>query len=155
MSPAHDDGAGDESFDAAVDGAADGAVDGAGTGPHLLTNSQDHAVGTGADDRAGAVWRLEPPERDLDANIIALPPGGTIERHTGPALDVLLHVLSGGGVLLSGEESIELAPGAVVWLPRHTERQFRAHESGLRYLSVHARRHDALSITTRPAAPLG
>lgn len=121
--------------------------------PEVLTNTADHAVGTGSDDRSGAVWRLEPPARDLDANIIALPPRGTIERHIGPALDVLLHVVSGGGVLVSGEESITLVPGAVVWLPRHTERQFVAGEVGLRYLSVHARRHDALSITGRPDEP--
>ena len=121
--------------------------------PELLTNTTDHAVGTGSDDRSGAVWCLEPAARDLDANIIALPPHGTIEQHTGPALDVLLHVVSGGGVLTSGEERITLVPGAVVWLPRHTERQFVAGDVGLRYLSVHARRHDALSITARPAEP--
>ncbi len=118
--------------------------------PQLLANSTDHAVGTGSDDRTGAVWRLAEASRDLDANIIALPPGGTIERHTGPALDVLLHVVSGGGVLVSGDDTITLAPGAVVWLPRLSERQFRAGDVGLRYLSVHARRHDALSITSRP-----
>ncbi len=123
--------------------------------PQVLTNSADHAVGRGSDDRSGAVWRLEPAERDLDANIIALPPGGTIDRHAGPALDVLLHVFSGGGVLLSGEETTTLVPGAVVWLPKHTEREFLAGDDGLRYLSVHARRHDALAIKPRPDTPLG
>lgn len=118
----------------------------------MLVNSADHAVGTGSDDQAGAVWRLAEEVRDLDANIIALPPGGTIERHTGPALDVLLHVVSGEGVLVSGDDTIDLVPGAVVWLPQHTERQFRAGDVGLRYLSVHVRRHDALSITSRPGS---
>ena len=121
--------------------------------PQLLTNTADHAVGLGSDEREGAVWRLEPAERDLDANIIALAPHGSIERHTGPALDVLIHVFSGGGVLVSGEEEIALVAGAVVWLPRQTEREFKAGEQGLRYLSVHARRHDALSITPRHDAP--
>lgn len=118
--------------------------------PELLTNTAAYAVGTGADDRAGAVWRLDPPERDLDANVIALPPGGTIEQHVGPALDVLLHVVSGTGELLTEHDTLALVPGAVVWLPRETVREVRAGPNGLRYLSVHQRRHDALTITMRP-----
>ena len=56
---------------------------------------------------------------------------------------------------MSGEETTALVPGAVVWLPKHTEREFRAGGDGLRYLSVHVRRHDALSIKPRPETPLG
>jgi hypothetical protein len=37
----------------------------------------------------GAVWKLQGRDRDLDANIIALPPGGMIETHAGTDLDVL------------------------------------------------------------------
>ncbi len=119
--------------------------------PRLLANTADHAVADSAEPQvAGAVWRLEPSGRDLDANIIALPPAGIIARHTGPALDVLLHVLSGTGELMTSEDTIALTPGALVWLPRNSEREFRASDSGLRYLTVHQRRHDALSITSRP-----
>lgn len=119
--------------------------------PRLLTNTSDHVAADGAGlEAVGAVWRLDPPGRDLDANIIALPPAGTIARHTGPALDVLVHVLAGDGELVTPGETVALTAGALVWLPRHSEREFRAGDSGLRYLTVHQRRHDALSITSRP-----
>lgn len=107
-----------------------------------LSVDADGATGT----ETGAVWRLQQPGRDLDANVIALRPGGTIERHTGPALDVLLHVLSGAGELITARDTIALTPGALVWLPRRSEREFHAGADGLRYLTVHQRRHDALSI---------
>ena len=122
--------------------------------PRLLANTGDHSGGgddgTDPGHESGAVWRLEPPERDLDANVIALPPGGSIDRHTGPALDVLLHVVAGAGELVTEHGTIALVPGALVWLPRGSRREFRAGDGGLRYLTVHQRRHDALAITRRP-----
>ena len=33
-------------------------------------------------DVTGAAWKLQIRERDLDSNIIALTPGGTIEAHS-------------------------------------------------------------------------
>jgi quercetin dioxygenase-like cupin family protein len=127
--------------------------------PQLLVSTRDYTLDGAedgvADPAAGAVWRLEESERDLDVNIIALPPGGAIERHAGPALDVLIHVLSGSGELLHEDDVIALVPGALLWLPRGTERGFRAGGHGLRYLTVHRRRHDALSITTRGGEQTG
>ena len=98
---------------------------------------------------SGSAWRLDSPQRDLDANIITLTPGDTIDRHTGPALDVLIHVISGSGVLATDDEEIELSPGAVVWLPRRTTRAFTAGRDGLSYLSVHQRK-PGLSIGSAP-----
>ncbi|KZE16148.1 cupin domain-containing protein [Brevibacterium casei] len=98
---------------------------------------------------SGSAWRLDSPARDLDANIIALTPGDTIDRHTGPALDVLIHVISGSGVLATDDEDIALSPGAIVWLPRRTPRAFTAGEHGLSYLSVHQRK-PGLSIGSAP-----
>lgn len=43
-------------------------------------------------DSAGAVWKLDLARRQLDANLITPRPGGRIEPHTGPDLDVLVHV---------------------------------------------------------------
>lgn len=79
-------------------------------------------------------------ERDLDSNIIALRPGGVIEAHAGPDLDVLIHVLSGSGQLGTERDSIDLAPGALAWLPRRSVRRFAAGPHRLRYLTVHRRR---------------
>jgi quercetin dioxygenase-like cupin family protein len=98
---------------------------------------------------SGAVFRLTMDPRDLDANVIALPPGGTIEEHVGPDLDVLLHVASGAGVLATDGGDVPLAPGAVVWLPRRSRRAFSAGPEGLMYLSVHVRK-PGLGLSQRP-----
>lgn len=99
-----------------------------------------------AADTGGAVWRLEPAARQLDANVIRLRPHGQIEAHLGPDLDVLLHVLDGSGQLLTATEPIHLRAGALVWLPRRSQRAIIAGADGLSYLSVHPRR-PGLNIT--------
>ena len=89
---------------------------------------------------AGSAWRLEPPERGLDANVIVLPAGDEIRSHTGPELDVLLVVLSGSGTLVTATDAIALEPGGIVWLPARSRRRFIAGDAGLRYFSVHQRK---------------
>ncbi|WP_306316083.1 cupin domain-containing protein [Mycobacterium ostraviense] len=100
----------------------------------------------------GAAWKLEVRERDLDSNIVALPPDGGIGMHTGPDLDVLIHVLSGSGRLSTEEGTINLHPGALLWLPRRSRRQFTAGPEGLRYLTVHQRRQ---ALALESAVPQG
>ncbi|MDN5772428.1 DUF2249 domain-containing protein [Brevibacterium sp. BDJS002] len=103
----------------------------------------------GIAENSGSVWQLQPQQRDLDANIIALSPGGEIKEHVGPSLDVLIHILDGGGTLETELTSIPLAPGQIVWLPRRSRRRFLADETlGLRYFSVHQRKQ-GLTITSR------
>ncbi|WP_181275219.1 cupin domain-containing protein [Brevibacterium oceani] len=98
---------------------------------------------------SGSVWQLS-PQRGLDANVIALGPGGEIREHVGPNLDVLIHVLAGAGALETETGSIELTPGRIVWLPCRSRRRFIADsEEGLRYFSVHQRKQ-GLTITARP-----
>lgn len=98
---------------------------------------------------SGSVWQLQPAQRDLDANIISLAPGGEIREHMGPDLDVLIHILGGGGTLETELSTISLAPGQIVWLPRRSRRHFVADdETGLRYFSVHQRKQ-GLTITSR------
>lgn len=99
---------------------------------------------------SGSVWQLEPQQRDLDANVISLTPGGEIREHIGPDLDVLIHVLTGSGTLETETGAIDLTPGRIVWLPRRSRRRFIADaEAGLRYFSVHQRKQ-GLTITARP-----
>lgn len=88
----------------------------------------------------GAVWRLEVKERDLDSNLIELPAGERIDAHAGPDLDVLVHVVSGGGRLVTEAGEVDLRPGMLLWLPRRSQRAFLAGPDGLRYLTVHQRR---------------
>lgn len=105
--------------------------------PRLLADTNELPADPAAD---GAIWKLETRDRDLDSNIIALQPGDTIDTHNGPDLDVLIHVLSGDGVLGTERGDVQLAPGKIVWLPRRSERGFRAGSEGLRYLTVHRKR---------------
>lgn len=97
----------------------------------------------------GVAWRLDEPGRQLDANVIGLAPGQTVEAHTENELDVLLVVVSGTG-LVEGAAPVELVSGALVWLPRGSTRSLRAGETGLRYLTVH-RRRPGLRITGPPS----
>jgi len=109
--------------------------------PRIVANTADF---TAEPDATGAVWTLQARERDLDSNIVVLPPAGSIDAHSGPNLDVLIHVLSGNGTLTTEMSTIGLSPGAVVWLPRGSRRQFDAGPDGLRYLTVHQRRQALL-----------
>lgn len=117
--------------------------------PRTLVNTAQLTSDTGVADVTGAVWKLQARERDLDSNIIALPPGGTIDTHTGPDLDVLVHVIAGSGQLTTERGVLDLQPGALLWLPRRSQRQFIAGPDGLRYLTVHQRRQALLLDTSR------
>ncbi|WP_051792817.1 DUF2249 domain-containing protein [Amycolatopsis jejuensis] len=118
--------------------------------PRMLADTSDLAPAT--TDATGAVWKLEARERDLDSNIVALPPNGTIDTHAGPDLDVLVHVLAGNGNLVTERSTIDLTPGVLLWLPRRSQRAFLAGDSGLRYLTVHQRRQALVLDTSRAKA---
>jgi uncharacterized protein (DUF2249 family)/quercetin dioxygenase-like cupin family protein len=117
--------------------------------PRIVADST--AIGARPDepDVTGAVWKLEVRDRDLDSNIIALAPGGVIDAHAGPDLDVLIHVLAGSGQLTTERGVLDLRPGALLWLPRRSRRRFDAGPEGLRYLTVHQRRQSLVLDTSR------
>ena len=89
---------------------------------------------------AGAMWRLAEPERQLDANLVHVPPEESIDTHVEPGLDVLLHVVGGTGTLVAASAEQPLAEGSLVWLPRGSRRSLAAGKNGLSYLTVHSRR---------------
>jgi uncharacterized protein (DUF2249 family) len=119
--------------------------------PQVLADTSDLGAGAGEPDVSGAVWKLAMRDRDLDANVVALPPGGSIEAHIGPDLDVLVHVLGGSGRLTTEAGTVDLGPGALVWLPRRSRRGFSAGTDGLRYLTVHRRRQ---ALVLEPPTPV-
>jgi uncharacterized protein (DUF2249 family)/quercetin dioxygenase-like cupin family protein len=121
--------------------------------PRVLVDTATLTADTTAADVTGAAWKLQARERDLDSNVIALPPGGTIDAHTGPDLDVLIHVLAGSGRLVTEVGEIDLGPGLLLWLPRRSRRAFEASDQGLRYLTVHQRRQALALGASRPVAP--
>lgn len=97
---------------------------------------------------AGALWRLAESGRQLDANLIRIPPQGRIDTHTEPDLDVLLLVVAGDGTLGPAADPQPLAPGSLVWLPHGSERSLVAGSRGLSYVTVH-RRRPGMQIRTR------
>ncbi|WP_369199305.1 cupin domain-containing protein [Streptomyces sp. PU-14G] len=100
---------------------------------------------------AGAVWRLAEPGRQLDANLVHVPPGRHIEPHVEPDLDVLLLVVRGSGTLGTAQEARPLREGGLMWLPHGSSRSVTAGEDGVSYLTVH-RRRPGMRIR-RPAGP--
>lgn len=101
--------------------------------PRVLCNAHELTA-------SGAAWKLDVPDRQLDANVIRLAAGGEIEMHRGPDLDVLVLVLAGSGTLVSRAGAVALLPGHLVWLPRRSDRSFVAGPDGISYLTVHQRR---------------
>ncbi|MGO1193725.1 MAG: cupin domain-containing protein [Nesterenkonia sp.] len=116
------------------------------TTPQVLVNPEE-LLAEAADDAAGAVWKLQQHQRDLDSNVIALPAGGTIAEHQGPDVDVLIHVLAGTGTLHTAGEDIALEPGALIWMPKGSRRGFTAGPAGLRHFTVHQKRQ---ALTLQP-----
>ena len=117
--------------------------------PQVLGDTRAFVDGADADDPAGAVWRLEMSQRQLDANVVKLRPDEKIAAHAEPRLDVLLLVLGGGGSMTTETATEDVHPGTLVWLPRGSRRELQAGAAGLTYLTVHTRR-PGLSIQPGP-----
>jgi quercetin dioxygenase-like cupin family protein len=89
---------------------------------------------------AGVLWKLAESGRQLDANVVRLPPGGAVDPHAEPDLDVLVFVVSGDGTVDGEDGPQALTAGAVLWLPHGSRRSLAAGADGLSYLTVHRRR---------------
>ncbi len=101
--------------------------------PLVLKNTADIAS---ADVSPRTAGERDIRGHELDWNVITLAPSGGLDTHTGADVDVLIHVLSGSGRLTTEQGAIELAPGALMCLPRRLRRQFTAGPDGLRCLTV-------------------
>ncbi|GAA4764420.1 hypothetical protein GCM10023329_07860 [Streptomyces sanyensis] len=116
---------------------------------HGVLATAEELLAEAPPERGGVLWALSPTARQLDANLVRLPPGGSVAAHGEPDLDVLLCVLEGGGALtVAGEEQL-LGAGALVWLPRGARRSLAAGPEGLVYLTAH-RRRPGLTIGSAP-----
>ncbi|MFD6528853.1 cupin domain-containing protein [Streptomyces sp. NPDC060184] len=107
------------------------------------------ALAQAGPDGRGALWRLAEQERELDANLVRLPPDAEVGGHQEDTLDVLLVVLDGSGVIITGDTALPLTPTTVTWLPRTSRRAVQAGPEGLAYLTVH-RRRPGLRIAPAP-----
>jgi quercetin dioxygenase-like cupin family protein len=103
----------------------------------------------------GAQWSLT-GDRELEANLVHIPPGEGIAEHLG-SLDVVVIVVTGEGTMRIDMESFELRAGLLIFVPRGSTRSFLAGVSGLTYLTVHRRRDEGLAIgptrTDDPGVP--
>ncbi|GHF69477.1 hypothetical protein ACFY9Y_31720 [Streptomyces fimicarius] len=101
----------------------------------------DTLLASAAPDERGALWQLAEPGRELDANLVRLPPDAEVGEHQEDVLDVLLVVLAGAGSVRAGDGRVlDLAPSTALWLPRTSRRALAAGPDGLVYLTVHRRR---------------
>ncbi|MFE6933685.1 hypothetical protein ACFVDT_16850 [Streptomyces sp. NPDC057699] len=108
--------------------------------PQVLAVLDELLASAGPGER-GALWHLAEQGRELDANLVRLPPGAGVGEHQEDVLDVLLVVLAGGGSLRTADgDTLDLAPTTVTWLPRTSRRALEAGPDGLTYLTVHRRR---------------
>ena len=86
----------------------------------------------------GPLWGLA--STDLNATLLAWPPGHEVVEHVNAELDVLVVVIDGHGTATVDGQTHELAAGNALLIPRGTRRRIEAGSKGLRYLSVHRRR---------------
>ncbi|MFI6552534.1 hypothetical protein ACWGBY_13935 [Streptomyces griseus] len=101
----------------------------------------DKLLASAAPDERGALWQLAEPGRELDANLVRLPPDAGVGEHQEDVLDVLLVVLAGAGSVRAGDGRVlDLVPSTALWLPRTSRRALAAGPDGLVYLTVHRRR---------------
>jgi quercetin dioxygenase-like cupin family protein len=98
--------------------------------------------------RAGVVWSL-PHGADLDASLVHLHPGGSIDSHVNDEVDIVISVIAGDGQLVVGGTSNRLRDLVVALIPKGERREIRAGSVGITYLSIHTRR-SPLGITRRP-----
>jgi quercetin dioxygenase-like cupin family protein len=87
---------------------------------------------------AGPLWGMA--SSDLNATLLAWPPGHRVAEHTNTELDVLLIVLEGNGAATVDRREHALARGSALLIEKGSVRTIRAGTEGIRYLTVHRRR---------------
>jgi len=87
---------------------------------------------------SGPIWSLA--GGDLNATLLAWPPGERLPEHVNAELDVLLVVIEGDGTAVVDGERHGLAAGHALLIEKGTSRSIQAGRQGLRYLSIHRRR---------------
>jgi uncharacterized cupin superfamily protein len=99
---------------------------------------QDAAVDLLCDSGAGPLWGMA--SSDLNATLLAWPPGHRVAEHINAELDVLVIVLEGSGAATVDRREHALARGTALLIEKGSVRTIRAGTEGIRYLTVHRRR---------------
>ena len=113
--------------------------------PHAFDGAVDLLSPSGE----GPLWGIA--SADLNATLLAWPPGHALAEHVNGELDVLLVVLEGSGSVSIEGVAHDLAGGCAILIPQGASRRIAAGEDGMRYLSIH-RRRGPLRIQAMPAS---
>ncbi|MFE9663865.1 AraC family ligand binding domain-containing protein [Streptomyces sp. NPDC005955] len=92
----------------------------------------------GGDSDGSDGWRLDAAERQLDAEVIRVAPGGEYTSPAPEAGDLLLYVTAGSGHLECGSRLEAVDPGCVTWVPPGARHTLTAGAEGLGFLAVRA-----------------
>lgn len=87
---------------------------------------------------SGPLWGTE--TEDLNATLLAWPPGEGAPEHVNTERDVLLVVVAGSATVTLGAELHAVGAGSALVLEKGRPRSITAGPDGVRYLSVHRRR---------------
>jgi quercetin dioxygenase-like cupin family protein len=98
----------------------------------------------------GPVWGTA--SEDLNATLLAWPPGAGPAEHVNEERDVLLVVLAGSAMITIDGDGRLLDAGEAMIIEKGRTRRIAAAPDGVRYLSVHTRR-GPLQIAPAPARP--
>lgn len=92
----------------------------------------------GATAGGGPLWGEV--SEDVNATLLAWPPGGGPAEHVNEERDVLLFVVEGSATVVFDGEERRLGPQQALIVPKGRRRRLTAGAAGVRYLSVHLRR---------------
>lgn len=88
--------------------------------------------------RPRIVWA--PEIEDLHVNLVSLNAGEEIGTHSNQALDVLITVLNGSGLLTMNDENISIKAGSILVIRKGAQRRIVASSGGLLYTTCHRKR---------------
>ncbi|MGH9028789.1 MAG: DUF488 family protein, N3 subclade [Acidimicrobiales bacterium] len=87
----------------------------------------------------GVIWSLD-RHHGVNANLVRLDPGESMESHVNDEVDVLLVGVAGSGVVDVDEEERTINPGSLTLVRRGSRRSITAGTEPFGYLSIHSER---------------
>ncbi len=99
----------------------------------------------------GLLWATE--SEDLNATLLAWPPGAGPSEHTNRERDILLVVLAGSATVTVNGDAQPVEAGQAITVGKGSARRIAAGPEGVRYLSVHIRRGPLQITSNAGAAP--
>jgi quercetin dioxygenase-like cupin family protein len=102
---------------------------------------------TPTETRRGPLWGTA--SEDLNATLLAWPPGEGPPEHVNEERDVLVVCLAGSGTIFIDGAAQPLEPEHALVVPKGSSRRIVAGTEGIRYLTAHVKRPGVLQIRPR------